>query len=236
MDNHRFALIIPAAGAGTRIGTDISKPFIRIEGKTILEHTISRFTGFDSLVQIVISTTRENRERAEAIRPVIPKHISLNVIEGGAERQDSIFNAIQVVLKDLELIAVHDAVRPFVTSASIRSCLEAAVNFGAAIPGIPLRDTIKKVTNENRIVETPERRFLRQAQTPQVFRSEIIREAYLYARDHNFSGTDDASLIEYLGKNVVMVEGSRDNFKITYPLDLKLAELLIKKNQQKNQE
>lgn len=235
MDNYRFALIIPAAGAGTRTGADIPKPFIRIGGKTILEHTISRFTGFDSLVQIVISTSLENKETAEAVRPVIPKQISLNVIEGGAERQDSIFNAIQIVDKDVELIAVHDAVRPFVTSKSICSCLEAAVNFGAAIPGIPLRDTIKKVTSENRIVETPERRFLRQAQTPQVFRSEIIRKAYLYARDHNFSGTDDASLIEYLGEKVVMVEGSRDNFKITYPLDLKLAELLIKK-QQNNQD
>lgn len=229
MDSHRFALIVPAAGAGTRIGGELPKPFIRIGGKTILEHTVHRFTGFKSLVQIVIATSPDFREEAEVLRSVIPKRVSLTIINGGTERQDSILNAIKVVDPSVELVAVHDAVRPFVTSGLIQLCLEAAVSFGAAIPAIPVKDTIKKVTDENLIIETPDRKVLRLAQTPQIFRAGLIRKAYTNAKDHNFSGTDDASLIEFMGENVVVVKGSRENFKITYPLDLQLAELLIDK-------
>jgi 2-C-methyl-D-erythritol 4-phosphate cytidylyltransferase len=125
------------------------------------------------------------------------------------------------------LVIVHDAVRPFVKLAHVKNCCEAAVKVGAAVLGVPAKDTIKRLDNDDLIVDTPSRKYLWQAQTPQVFKKEVLQEAYQKALEDNFIGTDDASLVERLGYPVKMVEGDRSNFKITYPLDLKLAKLLL---------
>lgn len=206
---------------------EIPKPFLEIEGKTILEHTVRRFTGFNELVKVVIATSEEFFEAAGNLRRILPNDVPLEVIEGGAERQSSVYKALQVIDDSDGLVVIHDAVRPCVKQEEISRCLLAARLSGAAILGIPLRDTIKEVGNDRTILNTPNREHLWQAQTPQIFGVDVIREAYENAHTLNFSGTDDASLVEAIGKKVVIVEGSAENFKITYPFDLEIAKILL---------
>lgn len=223
----KATLIIPAAGSGSRLDEEISKPYIQLGGSSILEHTIRTFLEFDILSQVIVATSQAYIQQAESIlKKIIPDEVSFAVIEGGRERQHSIFNTLEHVA-DNNLVIVHDAVRPFVKLVHIRECCEAALETGAAALGVPAKDTIKRLDNDNIIRDTPSRKYLWQAQTPQVFKKEIIREAYSRAFEDNFVGTDDASLVERLGYRVKMVEGDRSNFKITYPLDLKLAKLLL---------
>jgi 2-C-methyl-D-erythritol 4-phosphate cytidylyltransferase len=223
----QFALIIPAAGSGKRIGGDIAKPFLKIAGKSILGHTVSRFANINGLSQVLVATSPGYFKEAELAGKWLPEKVSFQVIEGGSERQYSIYNALQEIDKSVDLIAIHDAVRPFVSVESVARCLDQANLSGAAILGVPVKDTIKKVDTNGRIIETPERGALWQAQTPQIFRRDIIINAFDKALKEKYLGTDDASLVEYFGGDVTVVKGERQNFKITYPLDLRLAELLI---------
>lgn len=203
------------------------KPFLKIEGKTILEHTVSRFIGFNKLIRVIIVTSEDYFDSAGDIGRILPDGVQFNVIEGGTERQHSIYKALQHVGDSGGLVAIHDAVRPFIKPEEIARCLDAAQQTGAAIVGMPLRDTIKEVGDDERILNTPDRKHLWQAQTPQIFRVAIIREAYEKAHKLNYLGTDDASLVEAIGKNVVVVEGSIENFKITYPSDLEIVKILL---------
>jgi 2-C-methyl-D-erythritol 4-phosphate cytidylyltransferase len=223
----QFALIIPAAGSGKRIGAEVAKPYLRIAGKTIIEHTICKFASISGLAQVIIATTPEYFNDASAVKNLLPEEVDVRVIEGGKERQDSIYQALQIVGESVELVAIHDAVRPFVSEDSVYDCLSLANESGAAILGLPVKDTIKRVDSKGLILETPERSRLWKAQTPQIFRQSLIRKAYEKAVRENFLGTDDASLVEYYGKNVFVTEGDQQNFKITYPLDLRVAELLL---------
>jgi 2-C-methyl-D-erythritol 4-phosphate cytidylyltransferase len=200
---------------------------LRIAGKTIIEHTICKFASISGLAQVIIATTPEYFNDASAVKNLLPEEVDVRVIEGGKERQDSIYQALQIVGESVELVAIHDAVRPFVSEDSVYDCLSLANESGAAILGLPVKDTIKRVDSKGLILETPERSRLWKAQTPQIFRQSLIRKAYEKAVRENFLGTDDASLVEYYGKNVFVTEGDQQNFKITYPLDLRVAELLL---------
>ncbi|MGK7369317.1 MAG: 2-C-methyl-D-erythritol 4-phosphate cytidylyltransferase [Candidatus Halalkalibacterium sp. M3_1C_030] len=223
----KATLIIPAAGSGSRLNRETPKPYLEINGKTILEHTLLRFLGLENLSQVIVATSLRYITKAEQILgEVLDDGIAFRVIEGGVERQHSIFNTLKYADEN-SLVIVHDAVRPFVELEHIESCCEAAMETGASVLGVPAKDTIKKLDDDNLIVDTPSRKYLWQAQTPQVFKKEILQEAYQKAFEQNFIGTDDASLVERLGYPVKMVEGDRSNFKITYPLDLKLAKLLL---------
>lgn len=210
------------------------KPYLELSGKTILEHTLRCFLPLDGLKQVLIATSEEYEKKAEdIIDHILPDDIEAHCLVGGKERQDSIYNAL-VEVSEVDLVIVHDAVRPFVKIEHIKKCCEVATEKDGAVLGVPAKDTIKRINEQKMIVETPSRKFLWQTQTPQVFRKNLILEAYQQARKENFTGTDDASLVERLDKKVQMVEGDRSNFKITYPLDLKLAQLLIEKK--KNQD
>lgn len=223
------AVIIPAAGSGVRLGSDIPKPFIDLFGKTILQRSIECFLGVEGLVYVVIATSPDNFEGCNRIFEEFEQpDISFNLVKGGAERQASIWNAMNTLPDDIELVAIHDAVRPFASLESIEECFDTASELGAAIVGVPVKDTIKKIDSNERIVETPDRSELWQAQTPQIFKKDIITEAYELAVKENFLGTDDASLVERIGVDIKMVEGDRKNLKITYPIDLRIAELIIK--------
>lgn len=221
------ALIIPAAGSGERLNRTTAKPFISIAGKTILEHTITRFVPLSQVRQIVVATTTEYEDVARSIlKRSLPENISYVCVQGGTERQHSIYNALRQT-STVDLVAVHDAVRPFVTQQVIGQCIKAASEIGGAIVGVPAKDTIKKVDESQLVTETPDRRWLWQTQTPQIFKKHVLLEAYESAFKEGFIGTDDASLVERSGYPVKMVKGDRDNFKITYPVDLKLARLLL---------
>lgn len=222
------ALIIPAAGSGKRMQREIPKPFIELEGQTILAHTISRFLRLEGLEQIIVATSSEHISRTEGIlQELIGDRSSWKCVEGGTERQYSIRNALQVVT-DTQLILVHDAVRPFVSLKSINTCCKAAEKTGAAILGIPVKDTIKQIDKKHFVKKTPDRKNLWQIQTPQVFKTEILQKAYRLADEQNYFGTDDASLVEWMGEPVQVVQGDQHNLKITYPHDLEYAALLLK--------
>lgn len=223
------ALIIPAAGMGSRMQKQIPKPFLQLGSYSIIEHTMKRFLPLGGLQQVIVVTSEFYLDEAGKImEEVLPDSVEGWCLRGGATRQDSIFNGLQEV-NDSELVIVHDAVRPFVKLKHIQACCEQASRYGAAILGVPANDTIKRIDDHQLVRETPPRKYLWQTQTPQVFQRALLIEAYRKAREKNYLGTDDSSLVEQLGKQVRMVKGDRTNFKITYPLDLQLAQLLIEK-------
>lgn len=225
----KLAVIIPAAGSGTRMGSRIPKPFLMLQNITILEHTIRCFSKMQLVSQIVISTSEE---WFDDVGEILGKYknvgLKLAVVLGGNERQFSIQNGFSVIDKDISLIAVHDAVRPFISEELVTECSLKAQEFGGAIIAVPAKDTIKQVDSSFSIIDTPDRSTLWQAQTPQIFKKELLISAYESALETGFLGTDDASLVERIGGIVKVVEGDRRNLKITYPIDLKIAELILK--------
>lgn len=213
------------------MGTEIPKPYLELAGQTILYHSISRFLSLDGLSQVIIAASAQYMDRSqEVLDDVLPASIAGICVEGGAERQDSITNALDRV-GDVDLVMVHDAVRPFVNEAAISECCKVASKIGSAVLGIPAKDTIKRIDEEQYVQETPPRKLLWQTQTPQIFQKQIIVEAYEQAASNDIEATDDASLVERLGKKIKMVEGNQSNIKITYPLDLQLAKQLIDNEQ-----
>lgn len=231
--NHQFPMnvaIIPAAGSGSRLGGQIPKQFLELAGAPILAHTISRFVDCDDIGAIAVSLPadkldefRARNRGARVIKPIF-------YVPGGAERSDSILNALEAVAElQPEIVAVHDAVRPFVTPAQISAVIAKAKEIGAAILALPATDTIKEVEN-GLIQRTIDRRRIWRAQTPQAFRYELLMQANKEARAANLPSaltTDDSLLVERLGVPVAVVEGSPNNIKITTPEDLLIAEKLF---------
>lgn len=208
------------------MGADTPKPYLNLKGVTVLERTLTCFMGLRGLQQIVVATSEIYiKQTGEMLERLFP-NVETGVTEGGERRQDSIYQALQAVNETSDLVAVHDAVRPFITKNVISDCLNAASNVGGAIVGVPVKDTIKRVDAERMIKTTPERSFLWQAQTPQIFNREQFLKAYEYANQNHVVVTDDASLFEAAGMRVKLIEGERDNFKLTYPIDFKIAEML----------
>lgn len=227
MDKQQVGLIIPAAGSGKRLGEEVPKPYLTLAGKTILEHTLTVFSRVKSIGEVIVSTSDGYKKQTEEILYRLFPDASCYVVQGGKERQDSIRNALNKISGKTGLIAVHDAVRPFACVDDIRKCINEAERWGGALLGVPSKDTIKVVTDNLEVKDTPNRKYLWNAQTPQVFWAALLREAYDYAYQHNFLGSDDSSLVEKIGGKVVLVEGTGNNFKITYPEDLEIAKFLI---------
>jgi len=228
VEKQQVGLIVPAAGAGKRVGEQIPKPYLKLAKTTILEHTLRVFANVNSLGEVIVATSDDYVEPTkEILHRIFPK-ISTHVVIGGKERQDSIRNALEKISGKTGLIAVHDAVRPFVELKEINKCIKGATRWGGAILGTPAKNTIKKVNSNLEITDTPDRNTLWEAQTPQIFWAALVREAYDYALKHDVKGFDDSSLVEKIGGKVVLIKGSDKNFKITYPTDLKIAEYLFK--------
>lgn len=223
----KLSVIIPAAGSGVRMGAEVPKPFLRLGDKSILEHTISRFLHLSNVRQVIIAASRGYIPKIESLISGFESDADFIVVEGGNERQYSIQNALEKVGDEIDLVAIHDGVRPFIRPALIRKCCEVAAQVGGGVIGVPAKDTIKKADAAGIIVSTPGRSELWQAQTPQVFQKKLLKEAYKSALKDKFVGTDDASLVERIGGKVQMVKGDRENLKITYPIDLKIAELIL---------
>lgn len=226
--------IIPAAGSGSRLGGQIPKQFLELGGAPILAHTISRFIECDDISAIAVALPADRldefRARNRGARVLKP----IYYVNGGAERSDSILNALEAVAElQPEIVAVHDAVRPFVTPAQISAVIAKAKEVGAAILALPATDTIKEV-EAGLIQRTIDRRRIWRAQTPQAFRYELLMRANLEARAAGLPSaltTDDSLLVERLGAPVAVVEGSPNNIKITTPEDLILAETLFEQDQ-----
>jgi len=223
------SVILPAAGLGTRMGREKAgtsrKQFMLLEGAPILIHTIRKFLLCPSVTEIVVALRAEDIEWARGL--IHQEHPAKHgrVVEGGDSRQESVENALGSLSPDTELVAVHDAVRPFIDTELVEKVIIEAAHSGAAIVGIVPVDTVKQV-HKNRIRATLSREHLVMAQTPQVFRFDLLKRAFERARKDGFTGTDEASLVERLEElDVHVVQGSDRNIKITKPSDMDLARL-----------
>lgn len=217
------------------MNSPLPKTLLELQGNTILYWTIRRFCQIPDIKQLILPVHSEwKKELQQAAESAISDSnrldIKLDIVLGGKERIDSISNAIEKIDSSLvSVVAVHDAVRPFVSVKTIQTCLSEVENKRAVIPGLPLRETIKKINAEFKVVQTPNRTEFWSVQTPQVFQLDLFVEAYKHAYLSDFFGTDDASVIEYFGEVVHFCEGNDENIKITYPIDLELAQILIKR-------
>lgn len=222
-------VIIVAAGSGSRMKRDINKQFIKLEGKEIIVHTIEKFYKNKSIDDIVIVI--KEMEEKYFIENIISKYNfdNIKLAYGGNERQDSVYNGIKKLNKDCNIVLVHDGARPFVNETIIKRSIDEAKKNKAVVVGVPVKDTIKVVNKDGNIVDTPNRSLLWSVQTPQTFKYEVITKAYEDAYNNNYYGTDDAMLVERIGYNVKMVEGSYDNIKITTEEDLHFGIQILNK-------
>ncbi|VTR98562.1 2-C-methyl-D-erythritol 4-phosphate cytidylyltransferase [Tuwongella immobilis] len=222
----RFAVIIPAAGQSTRFGGQQKKPFLPLAGRPIWLRTVELFVTRPDVEQVMLVISPDDREEFQ--RRFGPNLIFLDIdlVDGGAERFESVANALAKLRDAVTHVAVHDAVRPGATAELIDAVFRRAEQTGGAIPALPVADTLKRVDGDLRITGTVPRQGLWQAQTPQAFRRDWLCDAY--ARRHTIAEaiTDDAQLVEACGHAVSVVSGLVTNFKITTKTDLDLAELL----------
>ncbi|MCL6506791.1 MAG: 2-C-methyl-D-erythritol 4-phosphate cytidylyltransferase [Bryobacteraceae bacterium] len=230
----KVAAILPAAGLGTRMGrrrsADLAtsrKQFMLLDGSPILLHTIRKFLRCPSVTEIVVALRREDMAWVQQLLDREPLSKPVRLVEGGASRQESVENALNQLDPDVDLVAVHDAVRPFIDPSIVERVIQEATQTGAAIVGIVPVDTVKQV-RQNKVRATIPRDRLVLAQTPQVFRYDLIQEAFRKAREDGFVGTDESSLVERLDQvEVSVVPGSDRNIKITKPSDMELARLFL---------
>lgn len=218
----KYILVIPAAGQGKRMGAGRNKLFLPISSVPLIIHTLQVFEKDEQCAQIILAINEEERVLFQQLIEEYRLKKDIILIQGGAERQDSVYNGI-LHAADAEYVLVHDGARPFVTQAIINDVLHMAKEKGASICAVPVKDTIKRVRNQA-VEETVERSSLWAVQTPQGFQLSVLREAHEQAHRHSFLGTDDASLVERLGKEVGVVQGSYYNIKVTTPDDLVVAE------------
>jgi 2-C-methyl-D-erythritol 4-phosphate cytidylyltransferase len=218
--------IIAAAGIGTRMGAGRAKQMIELGGVPLLVHTLTRFEQCSSVDQVILVLQADLTTEVLALISRYGLRKVARVVAGGAERQDSVYRGLQVLdERATGVVAIHDAVRPFVRPAEIDAVIERAEAKGAAVLALAAVDTIKQVKS-GRIRKTLSRRNIYHAQTPQAFRFSIIKEAYDRAFAEGFVATDDSQLVERLAHRVSIVEGSPINIKITRPLDLCIAEAI----------
>ena len=248
---HQTFAVVPAAGRALRMGADKPKQFLMLKGKPVLAHTIDKLIDASFIAGIVLvvpqefiaaakgmlqdycsgSLEQDNGRRSDSgailsgRRTVAgggDKSFTIQVIAGGKERQDSVFNALCALPAQCEWVLIHDGVRPLVSTALLQETWKAAQASGAAIAAIPATDTVKRVADK-RVVETLPRDQIILVQTPQVFRKELILSAYTEAQRQGWMGTDDASLVERLNISIQVIAGEYTNLKVTTPADVDWA-------------
>lgn len=225
------SVVVPAAGESLRMGVGARKPFLSISGEPIVVRTCRKLAGVPGVFEIILVVHPDDLGfvHGECWESLRAAGVEL-AVAGGASRAESVWNGIQVVSARAAIIAVHDAVRPFFPVDMAKALIGTARKRGGAVPATPLTDTVKRVEGDS-VLETPRRLGLMRVQTPQVFQSDLLIEAYEYAlRTGGLSEaiTDDAQLVERLGKEVAAVYGDEMNIKITSPRDIRLAEALLR--------
>lgn len=202
----------------------VDKTFAPILGLPLIAHTLDQIEAFPPTVEIALVLAAASAEQGRELVRSRGYHKVVQVVTGGDRRQDSVRNGLES-LSPCEWAMVHDGARPCLNQAIMERGMEAATAWGAAVAGVPVKDTIKRVSDELLVSETPDRSHLWTAQTPQVFRYSLLREAH---RDISRTVTDDASMVERLGRTVQMFKGSYENIKVTTVEDLKLAEMFLR--------
>lgn len=220
--------IIVAGGKGLRMGTDIPKQFLPVNGKPVLMHTIERFHEYDENMNIILVLPRQQQAYWKELCSQHQFAVKHQIADGGDSRFQSSKNGLALIPEDAEgFVAVHDGVRPFVSLETIARCFEAAEESYAAIPVMPVTSTLRYVDPRGG-GNTVDRSMFREVQTPQVFDISLMRQAFNQPERDTF--TDDASVIESLGCRVALVEGNRENIKLTTPFDLRIAEECAKQS------
>lgn len=226
--NGRFWAIVPAAGMGTRMGSDVPKQYLKLGERTVLEHVLARLGNHPRISGVVVALAEDDpywpELHPDSAAPVYP-------VTGGAERCHSVLNALNALPEEAaadDWVLVHDAARPCLRSADLDRLLDTLVQHPVGgLLGLPVADTMKRTDEEGRVLETVPRENLWRALTPQMFRLGPLRAALQQSLDHGCLVTDEATAMEYCGYRPLMVEGHSDNIKITRPEDLALAELYL---------
>ncbi len=220
--------IILAGGVGSRLGYDIPKQFVKIAGKTVLEHTLDVFENYPYIDEVIIVSNPVYRDRVEEI--VIDRKYSkvTKILGGGKTRQESSYIGLSAIDEEDSFVIIHDAVRPFLSYRILDDCIEALKRYNAVDVAIPSADTIIAITDDRTIDYIPPRKYMWRGQTPQCFRLSVIKKAHEMAIKDGFVGTDDCGLVvKYKLGDVYVVQGDRRNIKITYPEDVFLADKMF---------
>ena len=218
----RIGLVLAAAGLGTRLKMTEPKAFLRLLDKSLIDRALAPFLLRDDLAAAAVAVA-DPAIAADLLGHMDPR---VRLVPGGADRQASVAAGL-AALGEVDLILVHDAARPLVDDAIVAAVIDAAGQFGAAVPALPIHDTVKEVGADGRVKGTPARGALVLAQTPQGFRADLLRRAHAEAQAAGIRATDDAGLVERLGEPVVLVPGRRSNLKITTREDLVIAEAIL---------
>lgn len=217
------AVVVVAGGSGRRMGRNIPKQYLDLQGKPLIIHTLKKFLQFDPGMKVVLVMASGHRKFWDVISISYDQSSGIVVAAGGETRYDSVKNGLQYIDDGL-IVGIHDAVRPFVSAETIARCYAAAGETGSGIPVMEMDESVRMIQSSNRSVHM-DRLKLRRVQTPQVFKSEMIKDAYSQPFDPAF--TDDASVFESQYENITLVEGNPENIKITTPTDWQLASVLI---------
>jgi len=221
--------IVVAAGQGKRMGSKVQKPYLEILGRPLLFYTLKNITASPLIngVGLVVGNGMVDYSWQEIVKAYGLDGV-VDIVEGGIERQDSVYCGLKTLPEDTDIVLIHDGARPFISSIVIEKTVAAAMEYGAAITGVRVKDTIKMVDESYKVMQTLNRSMLWAVQTPQAFKAKLLRDCYDKAINEEFYGTDDASIVEWAGFEVRVVDGEDKNIKITTPFDLRMAEAMIR--------
>jgi len=220
--------IIVASGKGIRMKGSMRKQYLDLSGRPVLAHSIMTFDSCGLVDEIFLVIPKEDVEYCQnKILSLLDLNNQINLVCGGAKRQDSVYNGLKAITKNTDIVVIHDGVRPFIQPEEIEECILVSKKYGACILGTPASDTLKRVDKSDIIETTLSRENIWLAQTPQVFRFDLILKAHETARRDGYVGTDDASLVERLGEDVKIINGGRFNIKITKKEDLAIAKAMF---------
>jgi 2-C-methyl-D-erythritol 4-phosphate cytidylyltransferase len=217
-------VIIVAGGSGQRMESHVPKQYMDLAGKPVIVHTLEKFLNFDPDMELVLVLAAEHTKYWKAVSKSHGFGTGIKIAKGGKTRTESVKNGLQLIKDDI-IVGIHDAVRPLVSYDTLTRCYEKAAIKGSGIPVIGMDETVRMIKEDNQSIHM-DRSSLRRVQTPQVFKSELIKKAYNRTGNQDF--TDDASVYESCYDEVFLVEGNRENIKITNPADLQLASVLIR--------
>lgn len=227
----KISAIVLSAGRGFRMGGNTPKQYLEVGNLPVIVRTLNLFDISNLIEEVILVVDIPSLGFAREMVKEYPLKKLKAIVPGGQERSHSVYQGLEVVNKESSLVVVHDGVRPFFTLALLERVIEKAKSKGAAIPGMPVKDTIKICNEEGLVISTPEREKLWSIQTPQAFRKDWLMEAYHQAMGEGLIATDDAGLLERIGRPVHVVKGDYENIKLTTPEDLLLAEGILKRRE-----
>lgn len=235
----KLIAVIPAAGAGRRMGLGMNKAFARLLQVPLLVHCMKMLADTGMITRAIVVLAAAEVQEGEAMlqrySAAYFSNLPFCVVAGGKERQDSVANALAAVTETDCYVAVHDGARPFAGREVFERTFAAARKYGAAIAAVPVKNTIKIIDADGMVVATPERSSLQAVQTPQIFSAALLKRAYAYLRQHPAQVTDDASVVELLGEKVAVAMGRYENIKITTPEDMIFAENFLQRQEKEHE-